>query len=110
MKTKYNKKYFINKFESIPDENWTTASLKEDYKCCAAGHCKVVNSEKLTIEAKRLASLLKPLFNTETTNPIDDYRIIYSVNDGSNGHLFINPLQSTTPRGRILEALKRIKD
>lgn len=109
----YNKQYFIDKFEPIPDKLWITGSLGEEEEHCAMGHCGTRSSDTITEETRALAQLFKPLFLPQfldTQNINIDYLIIYSINDNSNIHYLHTKLTSKTPKGRILEALKSLPD
>src|SRR6478736_1430645 len=80
-KMKYNREYFIAKFEAIPEEKWTTGECCNAFgQCCALGHCgmhKLPDAlEEYTEEAQALMGLLSPL-----VNPTDPVKSVYIVND-----------------------------
>jgi len=60
---KYNAKYFINKFEKIPEEKWTIGDYEDRtdtiIKYCALGHCGNIGDGHFTPEAQALQDLVK---------------------------------------------------
>lgn len=89
--------YFINKFESIPDENWCTSTVKnEQGQMCVLGHCGILNN---VYPAKDVILLIDLLSNKDST--LDVTRI----NDGDH-----EKYQQLTPKARILAVLKDIKE
>lgn len=110
MKTEFTIDYFINKFEAIPEERWTTGTFKRiintpeklDYQCCALGHLGLKKHDDIFLNEK--AKALQSFFNKDTsgrpscvpvTNINDDYSERYHKGE--------------TPKQRILNALKSIK-
>lgn len=94
---KYDIDYFINKFEAIPEDQWTTKKFVEDGKCCALGHCGrgfggIDNGE---------AQALIDLFNHYGFS-------VVSVNDGYTRR-YIETNVNSTPKERILNCLKEFK-
>lgn len=88
----YDKAYFIQKFEAIPEENWIThaySDYRDDSRHCAMGHCGVRSCES-TDEGIALSHL----FDNSGMNPM-------SVNDGDKGFESFG----STPKQRILHAL-----
>jgi len=87
---KYDKNYFISKFEAIPEDRWITRDLADDAgRCCAFGHCGVRHVEpgpNDSEEADALAALLQ-------------HRTAL-INDGDT-----EEYQQPTPKQRILAAL-----
>lgn len=69
MSLKYSASYFIDKFEKIPEERWTTGMLTDVYqnveRHCAHGHCGTrggsMNREVTTIESIALSGLFSLL-------------------------------------------------
>ena len=94
----YNKKYFIRKFEKIPEGDWTTGEYEsEDGKLCAGGHCGANVGGWYGNEISRaLYELLKHLkTGDEQANGPG------IVNDGR-----CPAYQQPTPKQRILAALR----
>ena len=91
MNPTYTKKYFISKFEAIPEDRWTAGYYVDDAgRCCAFGHCGVRPSDPgpaIGEEADALASLL--------------HHLTASINDGQDDR-YTQP----TPKQRILAALR----
>lgn len=88
---KYTATYFINKFEEIPEENWTTGVFERAYKArCALGHCGY-SGHTSSLEGIALIEL----FN------IDKFSVV-NVNDSKYG---IFDDLGDTPKERILNAL-----
>lgn len=93
---KYDVDYFINKFEAIPYDRWTTGIFKDRATgaMCALGHCGVTDSNR-TEESTALTALL-------------DNKVA-QINDGRSRLLQDNIAKCPTPKDRILFALKRLK-
>lgn len=90
----YSVDYFINKFESIPDERWTTMNLIDsEGRSCAMGHCGARPKGNTTPESESLRFLMYSLGLG-----------VFAVNDGRDGR-FNQP----TPKARILAALRDFK-
>lgn len=91
--------YFIKKFEAIPEDNWIRKNLHVGERRCALGHCGC-ESFKQTDESFALSSLF-------TKNVLS----ITMTNDGERRGLSHLPfMELTTPKQRVLGALKWIKD
>jgi hypothetical protein len=99
----YTVDYFIQKFEAIPDEKWTTGTYTRcEYKHCALGHCgteiiekpRLFFKTKFTPEGKALENLFKIHFPESITR----------INDGE-----VDQYQQPTPKARILAALRDIQ-
>lgn len=93
---KYTVKYFIKKFEAIPENKWTTGVTHNKLgKHCVLGHCGArwevgeINTE--TKESQALDELFRNNFN----------RLAYRVNDGSDDFDKLGD----SPKERILNAL-----
>lgn len=88
----YDVDYFINKFEAIPEDRWTTRDLVDSQgRCCALGHCGIRESVHMNEEADALNSIIRTTFADVTAvNDSDAY--------GDDG-----------PKNRILRALRTIK-
>lgn len=100
----YDIDYFINKFESIPEENWIDGALEGiDNKKCAFGHCGVISTDSLYKHTEESTALIS-LFGGEPGNN----RCVYSINDGHN--LTSAERFATTPKQRILNKLKSLKE
>lgn len=89
----YDVDYFINKFESIPEDEWYEGAYQYNEKHCALGHCGAASDDHPTKEAVAL----KMLFGNK-------HYVIQTINDG--GHEQYN---QPTPKQRILAALYDIK-
>lgn len=96
--------YFIAKFEAIPDEKWTTGKyMDKDGRCCALGHCGVLQVDDtadgprylLSKEGDCLQFLIEKLRLTT----------VHHVNDGVDPHY-----QQPTPKARILAALRDLSE
>jgi hypothetical protein len=102
----YTLNYFINFFKSIPDHRWTTGKLQTDgtVQMCALGHCltnqnsnpKNININDLFPGANAKTEALESFLNDNTAQ----------INDAS---LFQYRRLGSTPRGRILRALRNRK-
>lgn len=95
MKTEYTKEYFIAKFEAIPDELWCTntyTSLTNPNCHCAFGHCGFTNYNTDSDEGLALRDLF-----------LKNNMGVPDVNDGDD-----EDIQGSTPKERILNALKSI--
>lgn len=90
----YDVDYFINKFEAIPDEKWTTNKYERNGQYCAYGHCGMRGG--FAVDPEPFA--LKMLFKS------NDFAVI-EVNDGL-GHM---TKFGNSPKNRIMNVLKEIK-
>lgn len=41
---KFDAKYFINKFETIPSDEWAIGKWSDGERSCALGHCGIQGS------------------------------------------------------------------
>lgn len=88
----YDKKYFIEKFTAIPDEQWCVGDFADGYgRFCAQGHCGDRSDISAPPECCALKSLLFGQF---------DGNVVADVNDGKH-----HKYQQPTPKARILAAL-----
>ena len=104
----YDADYFIDKFEKIPDAQWTTGRYFHQQKAmnqyCAVGHCGGSDSSDTEESAA-----LKALFSGNVGSPV-------SVNDGritnnfSARERYILHVKCLTPKSRILQVLNWIKE
>lgn len=95
----YDVDYFIKKFEAIPEENWFTVRYvnpRNSQQMCALGHCGLADEEEFSLEGRALIDL----FNLRNIQVVE-------VNDNLSG-MFSR--LGDTPKKRILEALRRIKE
>lgn len=91
----YDRQYFIDKFEGIPDEHWCTGQLEYEGKHCVLGFCGVTQGKDeyvMTAEAIALCDLIA----TGSAGRITQ------INDRYSG--------KPTPRARILAALRAIPE
>lgn len=89
--TNYTVDYYINKFESIPEEEWCTDKITDNSgRHCALGHC--IENDKETISLSEL--IWSNLGCSAAT-----------INDNHN-----KSFNQPTPKQRILAALKYIKN
>jgi hypothetical protein len=104
----YDAQFFIDKFDAIPEEKWTTGFFELNGAHCANGHCGVTDSNyKSNIkEADALVALLRTLEITTLTDydGFGIFEITANINDG-----FTSEYQQETPKQRILAALYDIK-
>lgn len=105
MKTvKMDAKYFIRKFEKIPESQWITGMLMDKTRpnChCALGHCGLRNYNVSTEEAVALSALF-----SRKTSFINAITKVYEVNDNSGGSYdSAQRLLGDTPKERMLNAL-----
>lgn len=99
---KYNTEYFINKFESIPNELWTTGRLQKNGASCALGHCGVEDLDDLNAEAVALADQLKPIFvAVYEDTPNFSFSSVTGINDWADSFSSLGD----TPKERIINAL-----
>lgn len=101
----YNTRYFIEKFEAIPEERWLDGSQGEDGgPRCAYGHCadNGQNGSK-TAEGIMLTQIISRLTGLK---PLDDSRAAPHVHTPArinNGDIL--QYQQPTPKQRTLAAL-----
>jgi len=102
----YTLNYFINFFKNIPDHRWTTGTLQREgtVQMCALGHCltnqnvsdaTTVNLNDLGVQRNAKTEALQEFLNGD----------VESINDDDNNTYGLG----TTPRGRILRALRNRK-
>lgn len=101
----YTLNYFINFFKNIPDSRWTEGTLHDDgtVRFCALGHClthqnsdpTLVSNEDLEYGSNAKTEALEAFLCYSTAD----------INDGNGGFADLG----TTPRGRILRALRNRK-
>ena len=93
--------YFIDKFEAIPEEEWTIGRLTdtETGACCALGHCGVREDENgkwvLTDEATKLLDIFGGLKGPDEIN----FGAVYTINDCHS------MFPGNSPKKRILNQL-----
>ncbi len=115
MSNKYTVDYFIEKFEAIPEENWTRGSISDGNCKCALGHCGVVQSDDggwiLNDESKALGNLFYGNESIRVKYEFDsDYvaderiDIVWNINDIYRDDMGL------TPKKRILRALEMVKN
>ena len=103
MSTKYDRDYFIRKFEAIPDELWMTESYTDGTRCCAYGHCgrrsakHPCDDDPHTPESRALSVLFEAAGIT--------FLRVAPINDG-----YCLEYQQHTPKARILAALRDLPD
>ena len=88
---RYDKNYFIAKFEAIPEDKWCTHTYGKDGHHCALGHCGD-SIYVTTSEADSLDKLLQ-----YKTAFINDGELLDSIDYSNYGD---------TPKQRILTALR----
>jgi hypothetical protein len=98
----YTVDYYIQKFESIPDNQWTTSCFIDDSgKCCALGHCGDRDDIAIPFEAAMLIEFC------------GDYPIT-TINDGCDDYLEwvvkYNLSSLASPKERVLQFLKWVKN
>lgn len=93
---KFDLEYFIDKFEAIPEDQWTTGEYINDDGCkCAYGHCGLRGSVSDTKESYAL-------FNLDC-NAKDS---ITCVNDNyNNSYIHLG----STPKQRVVNYLKSLR-
>ena len=95
----YSIDYFIDKLSKIPEEQWCTGAFQRSkHMRCALGHCGETN-DRSTPEGEAL----RVLFGKCVTS-------IVSVNDGELFSAEALALAAPTPKERILNALRVIKE
>lgn len=95
METTFTVDYFINKFQAIPEEQWTTEKFSNDLgQHCALGFCGWSQTKDELQEGRALIDLC--------WNYLDSS--IAWINDGLE-----DKYQESTPKSRVLAALNDIK-
>ena len=103
----YDEDYFIRKFSAIPEEKWFVGEYVDPYgdKFCALGHCGERRHESSILVGSILSTEeseeLKNLFDTNNLH-------VTFVNDGL-GYFITKRFPQSTPKQRILAALRYIK-
>lgn len=93
--SKFTAQYFIDKFEAIPEENWCIGNYMDNKGgYCAYGHCGARLGVDDTEESRALQNIL--------------HDHVGEINDGLKKY-GLDKL-GTTPKQRILEALRRVMD
>lgn len=101
---KYDVKYFIKKFEAIPEDKWTQNSYVLGSKMCALGHCGTFSMD-WTEEATALNYLFADTFlNVPNINDENGYNGVTHTLISENELLPVKQL-GDTPKERILNAL-----
>lgn len=98
--TKHDVDHFIEKFEAIPEEQWTVETYRyfrdgEVVACCALGHCGARNYEEETVESTAFFKLISQAFGYSPT----------FINDGKLPRWF----RFVGARARILAALYMLR-
>ena len=100
---KYDAKYFIKKFDKIPEDKWFNKKYhnEEKTKFCAFGHCGGVPDIGIFNSQEALA--LQDLFNR-------NHLLVHKINDGEViGYCFAYNVNAKdlgdTPKERILNTL-----
>lgn len=105
---KYDKAYFIAKFEAIPDELWTVGKLTRSEngaeQHCALGHAGAQKGPLHTEESEALCALFSRPAGYYPDD-VPDPRTLTAINDGARPRY-----QQPTPKARILAALKDLPD
>lgn len=101
----YTLNYFINFFKNIPNHRWTTGTLQKEgtVQMCALGHCLTHqngNPENANLNDDGFESNAK----TEALQAFLEGEVETINDDEDNSYGF-----GTTPRGRILKALRNRK-
>lgn len=105
----YDVDYFINKFEGIPENKWTTGNMGimgQTLKC-ALGFCGI--KKDYYPETKQSRALSKLFGGKVISQGYYDVSNVYYVNDGIPSGLGIKYLNINSPKQRILAALYDIK-
>lgn len=104
---KYTVDYFIDKFSTIPDNQFTLGEyVSKNGTKCALGHCGFTNNDDTAVEGRQLNNLMTRAFGIGAAN----------ISDGAKNIYYFNPSRSynakelgSTPKKRILTALELIK-
>ena len=102
----YNVDYFIGKFSAIPEDRWTTGTVRlvtdsGNVKHCAFGHCGITADDTWD-HFNREAKALNIMFETNALT-------VVQVNDNNGGTFGAHKYTQATPKQRILAALEDIK-
>lgn len=90
---KYTAKYFIEKFEKIPEDRWTIGQyIDEEGRYCALGHCGAVRIPNQTEECTALFDVLPVVTNVNDATIDPDFKQL-----------------GDTPKERILNALMLVE-
>lgn len=105
----YTLNYFIDFFKNIPDHRWTTGVLHKEgtVQMCAMGHA--LAGHEPSLEKCNALSEGDNEGSTARSNALDDFlggRTI-SINDAGKKSPYYK--LGSTPRGRILKALRNRK-
>ena len=92
---KYDAKYFIKFFSKIPENKWTTGSLKKKDCRCALGWLGVDGAWAHTPKSRALVQLFEP------GAPEDAFEVVWRVNDSETA-------LGKHPKTRILNKLRQI--
>lgn len=101
---KYDVEYFINKFETIPEEQWCMYEFENSIgQRCALGHCgittknvsELLNPRHPRQEGSELHKLIERFFQVS----------VFDINDGHDTF----GISGNTPKDRMLSALNTIK-
>lgn len=105
METIYDVDYFINKFQSIPEELWLVRKFSDGDKGCVNNHCLRNGDDEFHALSKIFNSNAN-LFNTTDNYGLSkcDFVIQQCVNNGDDSNY-----QQPTAKQRILAALHDIK-
>jgi hypothetical protein len=93
--SQFTPKYFVKKFEAIPDDQWCTGTLSEgDNRFCALGHLGLRDYyDEPTDEVRAITAMFPPCA------PRHDYWSgVAELNDG-------DPKDGMTPKQRVLGGL-----
>lgn len=97
---KYDVDFFIDFFTAIPEDRWCTLWFTDGDKHCAAGHVIFFKNYPNNTESYKIFEVLYNLFDSNGM-----YQNITGISDGID----IN-YQQSTPKQRILAALRNIKN
>lgn len=112
----YTIDYFIEKFQDIPEDEWSDETLLNSYdQRCAQGHCMrkieitamlksfyILNTNDYICKLRSFNSELEALNNIFGED--EDGLIIAKINNG-----YHNKYQQSTPKQRVLAALYDLK-
>lgn len=99
----YTVDYFLQKFEAIPEEEWTVRKFKRPGgRKCALGHCGMDNNWEHTAESAALSTIFRNRWNGKVT--------VVDVNDNNSEFMRSLGINGGTPKQRILQALRIIKE
>jgi len=105
MSNKFTLEYFKEKFEAIPESQWTTGDLVIESEIegqpdchCALGHCGMTSYDKPTEEALALVQLFGGKIDPSDKHFDTEYDKVYKVNDYNFGK----------PKNNILEKINTL--